>query len=169
MLRVEKHEFVTKLEAIYTNSSSVIVTHYHGLSVAQITSLRNALRAQGAGFKVIKNTLSKIAADNSGLSKIATILNGPTAIAYANDPVTAAKVVVEFSKTNEQLQIVGGVIDNELLNSAQVLQIAKLPSLNELRGKMIGVLQAPATKLATILQVPAAGLARILQAYASKS
>lgn len=169
MLRSEKHEFVTELEEVYKKSSSVIVTHYHGLTVSQVTSLRRALRAKGAGFKVVKNTLSKIAASKAGIQDISSLLTGPTAIAYSEDPVEAAKVVVEFAKTNENLKIIGGLVNNQLLDVQSVQHLAKLPSLNDLRGKIVGILQAPATKIARVVQAPAIQLARVLQAYASKN
>lgn len=169
MLRSEKHEFVTELEEVYKKSSSVIVTHYHGLSVSQVTSLRRALKAKGAGFKVVKNTLSKIAASKAGIQDISSLLTGPTAIAYSEDPVEAAKVVVEFAKTNDSLKIIGGLVNNQLLDVQSVQHLAKLPSLNDLRGKIVGILQAPATKIARVVQAPAIQLARVLQAYAGKN
>lgn len=168
MLRSEKQEFVAALEGVYKESKSVIVTHYHGLTVSQITSLRTALREKGAKFKVVKNTLSSIAARNSGLATSVNMFSGPTAVAYSTDAVAAAKVVVDFAKTNKNLKIICGVIDNQLIDAASVEQVAKLPSLDELRAKIIGILQAPATKIAGVLQAPAAGLARLLSAYATK-
>lgn len=169
MLRSEKQQSVADLEKIYHESSSVIVTHYHGLTVSQLTSLRKNLRNNGAGFKVIKNTLSKIAVDNAGLGSVSTLFSGPTGIAYSSDPVSAAKVVVEFAKLNESLKIVGGVVDGRLLSTEVVHDLAKLPSLNELRSKLIAVLQAPATKVACVLQAPASGVVRVLKAYADKN
>lgn len=169
MLRSEKYEFVTELEGVYKKSSSVIVTHYHGLTVSQVTLLRRALRAKGAGFQVVKNTLSKIAASKAGIQDISSLLIGPTAIAYSEDPVEAAKVVVEFAKTNENLKIIGGLVNNQLLDVQSVQHLAKLPSLNDLRGKIIGILQTPATRIARVVQAPAVQLARVLQAYADKN
>lgn len=169
MLRAEKHEFVAELEELYKQSSSVIITHYHGLTVSQVTVLRRSLKAKGAGLKVVKNTLSKIAAVNAGIDSLAGMLSGPTAVAYSQDPVEAAKVVVEFAKTNQSLKIIGGLVNNQLLDANSVQLLAKLPSLNELRGKIIGILQAPATRIAGVLQAPASGLARIFQAYADKN
>lgn len=168
MLRSEKHEFVVELEEVYKRSNSVIITHYHGLTVSQVTLLRRSLKAKNAGFKVVKNTLSKIAANKAGIGDIVHLLVGPTAFAYSEDPVEAAKVVVEFAKTNECLKIVGGLVNNQVLDANSVQQLAKLPSLNELRGKIIGVVQAPATKIAGVVQAPAVKLARVFQAYANK-
>ncbi len=157
MLRSEKHEFIVELEEIYKNSGSVIITHYHGLTVSQLTKLRKSLKMKNAGFKVVKNTLSKIATTKAGI-EIAHLLFGPTALAYSADPVDVAKIVVEFAKTNESLKVIGGLVNNQVLNADSVQQLAKLPSLNELRGKIIGILQAPAS-----------GVARVLQAYADKN
>lgn len=170
MLRAEKYEFVARLEEVYRGSSSVIVTHYHGLTVSQVTMLRRTLKAKGAGLKIVKNTLSKIAAANVGIDDaFAGVFSGPTAVAYSQDPVEVAKIVVEFAKTNESLKIIGGLVNNQLLDANSVQLLAKLPSLNELRGKIIGILQAPATRIAGVLQAPASGLARIFQAYADKN
>lgn len=168
MLRSEKDEFVVELEEVYKRSNSVIITHYHGLTVSQVTLLRRSLKAKNAGFKVVKNTLSKIAANKAGIGDIVHLFVGPTAFAYSEDPVEAAKVVVEFAKTNECLKIVGGLVNNQVLDANSVQQLAKLPSLNELRGKIIGVVQAPATKIAGVVQAPAVKLAKVFQAYANK-
>ncbi|WP_375326425.1 50S ribosomal protein L10 [Candidatus Tisiphia endosymbiont of Nemotelus uliginosus] len=169
MLRAEKHEFIKDFEEVYKSSGSVIITHYHGLTVSQITALRKSLKARGVGFRIVKNTLSKIAASKAGVIEMNTLLTGPTAVAYSKDSIDAAKGVVEFAKTNEALKIVGGLVNNTILDGNAIRQLAKLPSLNELRGKIIGVLQAPATKIVSVLQAPASGLARILQAYIDKN
>ena len=169
MLRSEKHEFVDTLQEVYKQSSSVIITHYHGLSVSQLTALRKSLRDNGASFKVVKNTLSKIAASNAGVKDVASLLKGPTAIAYSADPVIAAKKVVEFAKANNKLTVIGGIVDNEILSAEQVIELSKLPSLDELRGKIIGVLQAPASRIVGVLQAAPAQLARVIQAYADKN
>lgn len=158
MLKSKKRDFVAELESLYNQSGSVIITHYHGLTVSQLTTLRKSLRAKNGGFKVVKNTLSKIAANQVGAEKIVDLLSGPTAIAYSEDPLSAAKSVVEFAKTNDKLKIIGGMVDDQFLTSSDVEQLAKIPSLDELRGKIIGLLQAPAS-----------ALARVLQAYAEKN
>lgn len=169
MLRSKKQVFVKELEAVYNQSSSIIVTHYHNLTVAEITILRRTLRANGAGFKVVKNTLSKIAAGSAGVMQISGLLSGPTALAYSKDPVVAAKYVVEFAKTNDKLKILGGIVNDQVLSKEQVYDLATLPSLDELKSKLIGILQAPAAGLARVLQAPAAGLARVFQAYSDKN
>ena len=168
VLKLEKQEFVAQLEDLYKDSSSVIVTHYHGLTVAQITALRRKLRNNNAGFKVVKNTLSKIAASKTEVKSITDLFSGPSAIAFSKDPIAAAKIVVEFAKSNEHLKIIGGFVNGQILDSASVGQLAKLPSLDELRGKIVGLLQAPAVKIAGVLQAPAGQLARVVQAYANK-
>ena len=169
MLRSEKKTFVSELEKIYQDSSSVIITHYHGLTVSQITNLRKALRENGASFKIVKNTLSKIAATNVKLTHDPEAFSGPTAIAYSKDPVAAAKGVVEFAKANDNLKVIGGIVNDKILNVGEVQQLAKLPSLDQLRGKIVGILQAPAANLARIVQAPAGSIARVIQAYSEKN
>lgn len=168
MLRSEKKEFVAGLESVYQESNSVILTHYHGLTVSQITGLRRSLRKYGASFKVVKNTLSQIAAKSAGLKITEDMFSGPTAIAYSKDPIAAAKGVVEFAKTNDNLKIICGVVDNSFIDAAGVKQIASLPPLDSLRATILGLLMAPATKVAGVLQAPASGLARLFGAYAAK-
>lgn len=168
MLRIEKKEFVSNLEEVYKSSSSVIITHYHGLTVAQVTELRKALRSNGAAFKVVKNTLAKIAASKSGLSCDLEMFAGPTAIAYSADPIAAAKIVVAFAKANDNLKVIGGFVDNRILDKEGVEALAKMPSLDDLRGGIVGLLQAPATKIVRILNAPAVQIARVIRAYADK-
>jgi len=169
VLRSEKKTFVSELEKIYQDSNSVIITHYHGLTVSQITNLRKALRENGASFKIVKNTLSKIAATNVKLTHDPEAFSGPTAIAYSKDPVAAAKGVVEFAKANDNLKVIGGIVNDKILNVGEVQQLAKLPSLDQLRGKIVGILQAPAANLARIVQAPAGSIARVIQAYSEKN
>lgn len=169
MLRSEKKTFVSALEEIYQNSNSVIITHYHGLTVSELTTLRRSLRENGASFKVVKNTLSKIATSNVKVECNPEMFLGPTAIAYSEDPVAAAKVVVEFAKTNDNLKIVGGIVNDKILYINSIQQLAKLPSLDQLKGKIVGILQAPASNLARVTQAPAGALARVIQAYAGKT
>ena len=168
MLRSEKKNFVAELENVYKDSNSVIITHYHGLTVSQITALRRSLRENGASFKVVKNTLSKIAASNVKVEHDPDMFSGPTAIAYSEDPIAAAKGVVEFAKANDNLKIIGGIVNDKILDVSSVQQLAKLPSLDQLRGKIVGILQAPASNLARVTQAPAGALARVIQAYAEK-
>ncbi len=168
MLRAEKKNFVTELEGVCRDSNTMIFTHYHGLTVAQISELRRTLRANNAGFKVVKNTLFRIAAKGANIEFAEGIVKGPIAIAYSADAVAAAKGVVEFAKSNDNLKVVGGIVNNTILSVDGVRALSKLPSLDELRGKIIGLLQAPATKLACVLQAPASGVARVISAHATK-
>jgi len=168
VLKAKKQEFVQELEEIYKESASVIVTHYRGLTVSQVTALRKSLKEKGANFKVVKNTLSKIAANNVGLDSMGELLSGPTAIAYSKDPISAAKGIVEFTKSNDSLLVVGGLVDQKIFTADQVKQLAQLPSLDELRGKIVGVLQAPAAKIAAVLNAPASQLVRVMRAYSEK-
>lgn len=169
MIKSQKHESVAAIKEIYKNFNTVIVTHYHGLTVAQITTLRKSLRSNNASLKIVKNTLSKIAASKTEVDSISTLFKGPSAIAYSDDPIAVAKCIVGFAKTNEQLKIVGGVVNTHLLDTGSVQKLATLPSLDELRGKIIGLLQAPAAKIASLAQAPAAQLARVLHAHSTKS
>lgn len=168
MLRSNKKDFVLELEGVCRNSDAVVFTHYHGLTVSQITELRRTLRAKGAGFKVVKNTLFKIAAGNANVEISNDMVTGPVAIAYSSDPVAAAKGVMEFAKGNDNLKIIGAVVTGQLLSPKDIDKLSKLPSLDELRGKIVGLLQAPATKIAAVLQAPAGGLARVVGAYGAK-
>lgn len=168
MLRAEKKDFVAELEGICKDSSAVIFTHYHGLSVAQVTELRRKLRENDANFKVVKNTLFRIAAQNAKVEIQDDLVSGPVAIAYSKDPVAAAKGVCEFAKKNDDLKVLGGIVDNAAMQVEDIKTLSKLPSLDELRGKIVGLLQAPATKLAAVSQAPAGQLARVINAFATK-
>lgn len=168
MIRNEKIEAVAAIEEVYRNNTSVIVVHYHGLTVSSISKLRKNLRAENSGFKVVKNTLAKIAAKNVGIADVDILFKGPIAIAFSEDPVSAAKTVAQFAKENDALKIVGGILESKVIGDAVVKQLATLPSINELRGKIIGILQAPATKLACITAAPAGQVARVISAYSKK-
>ncbi len=168
MDRTQKREMVTELNAVFSETACIVVTHYSGLNVAEISDLRRRMRDAGANFKVTKNRLTKIALKGTQYSQIDDLFSGPTAIAYADDPVTPAKVVADFAKGNENLVVVGGAMGETRLDADGVQALAKLPSLDELRGKLIGLIQAPATKVAGVLQAPAGQLARVMGAYAAK-
>lgn len=168
MLRSQKKDFVAELQALCNDSDAVVFTHYHGLKVADVTKLRRGLRAKGAGFKVVKNTLFKIAAENAKIQLDKEMLVGPVAIAYSSDAVAAAKGVVEFAKENDNLKIIGAVVNSQLLSPKDIDKLSKLPSLDELRGKIVGLVQAPATKIAGVLGAPAGALARVVGAYGAK-
>lgn len=168
MDRSQKEQAVADLNAAFSNAGVVVVTRNLGLSVAQSTELRNNMRAAGASYKVAKNRLTKRAAEGTAYAGIADMLTGPTALATSDDPVAAAKIAVEFAKANDKLEIVGGSMGDTVLDVAGVQALAALPSLDELRGKIVGLVQAPATKLAQIAQAPAGQLARVFGAYAAK-
>lgn len=168
MLRSQKKDFVAEVENICKESNAIIFTHYHGLSVTDITDLRRKLRDNEANFKVVKNTLFKIAAKNANVEIDESMNKGPVAIAYSKDPVGAAKGIIEFSKKNDSLKLIAGIVDNAIIDVNAIKTLSKLPSLDELRGKIIGLLQAPASKLASVTQAPAAQLARVISAFANK-
>jgi len=166
--RSQKSEVVKDLEKIFSNSSVVVVVQYKGLSVAQMTSLRGKMREVGASIKVAKNRLAKIALVDTPCVKISDFLQEQTALAYSNDPVSAPKIITEFSKINENLVIIGGAMGETLLSAGDIKELATMPSLDEIRGKIVGLLQAPATKVARVLGVPASQVARVLAAHAEK-
>ena len=162
MKRSEKNNFVQKLNEELKNSSSVIVTHYAGLSVNETDNLRNSMRDNGAKFKVTKNRLTKLALAETQFESISDLFNGPTAIAYSSDPVAPAKVAVEFEKKFESFKIIGGSFEGEKIDKSKINFLATLPSLDEIRGQLVGLISTPAQKIASILQVPGGQLARLL-------
>jgi len=167
--RTEKAESVAALKEVFSTSNVVVVAHYSGLSVAQLQTLRRQMKQAGASVKVAKNRLAKIALEGSDVATIASLLKGPTLIAYSGDPVSAPKVAVDFAKANEQFVILGGAMGKTSLDLNGVKQLASLPSLDELRAKLVGLIQAPATKLAQLANAPAGKLARVIQAHANKN
>ncbi|SFK11692.1 50S ribosomal protein L10 [Methylocapsa palsarum] len=168
MDRAEKKECVASLNEVFKKTSVVVVAHYSGLTVAQMQTLRKQMRAAGATVQVAKNRLVKIALDGSDVASISGLLRGPTLIAYSDDPVAAPKVAVAFAKDHDKLVILGGAMGKTALNVDAVRSLATLPSLDELRAKIVGLIQAPATKLAQLTTAPAAKLARVVAAYADK-
>lgn len=168
MERAEKADMVETLKGIFAGSGVVVVGHYAGLTVAELTQLRVRLRDAGGHLKVVKNRLAKIALDGTPGAVGAKMFTGPTAIAFSKDPVAATKVAVAFAKEKEKFALVGGLMGDVLLDPQAVKALATLPSLDELRGKLIGLIQAPATKVAGVLQAPASQLARVFSAYASE-
>ena len=168
MNRSEKTETVASLNATFNEAAVVVVTRNLGLTVAQSTDLRLKMRDAGASYKVAKSRLAKIALEGTQYGSVAELLTGPTALATSSDPVAAAKIAVEFAKTNDKLEIVGGAMGGTFLDVNGVKALASLPSLDELRGTLIGLIQAPATKLAQLSTAPAAKLARVFGAYADQ-
>jgi large subunit ribosomal protein L10 len=169
MDRSQKADLVTELKQVFTETSVVVVTRNLGLTVAQSTDLRLKMRDAGAQFKVTKNRLALIALEGSKYSPIGDLLTGPTALATSVDPVAAAKVAVEFAKTNDRFEIVGGAMGDTILDVNGIKALAALPSLDQLRATIIGLVQAPATKIARTVSEPGAQLARVFGAYAAKA
>ncbi len=169
MDRAEKAASVASLQQVFNAAEVVVVCHYAGLTVAQMSKLRRQMQTAGASVKVAKNRLAKIALEGTDVASISSLLQGPTLLAYSGDPVAAAKVASDFAKTNDKLVILGGAMGKTVLDPDGVKQLALLPSLDELRAKIVGLIQAPATKIAQIVTAPAAKVARVFGAYATKS
>ena len=168
MDRAEKKEFVAELNGVFSKTAVVVVAHYSGLTVAQLENLRKQIRNAGASVQVAKNRLAKIALEGTDVASIASLMKGPTLIAYSDDPVAAPKVAVAFAKDHDKLVILGGAMGKTALNPDGVKSLATMPSLDELRAKLLGLLNAPATKLAQLSTAPAAKLARVFGAYANR-
>ncbi|ARS27070.1 50S ribosomal protein L10 [Sphingomonas sp. KC8] len=169
MDRAQKAELVAELNRTFTETGVVVVTRNLGLTVAQSTALRVKMREAGGSYRVSKNKLARIAAEGTAYSTLNALLVGPTALSTSVDPVAAAKVVVEFAKTNDKLEIVGGAMGDTVLDVDGVKALATLPSLDELRGTIIGLISAPATKIARILKEPGGQIARVLAAHAAEA
>ena len=166
MDRIEKREFVAELSAVFADTSMVVVTRNDGMTVADVTNLRRKMREAGVSFKVAKNRLALLALEGTRFDGISPLMKGPTALAWSTDPVAAAKVAVDFAKTNDKFVLLGGALGNQILNVDGVKALSELPSLDSLRAKLLGLIQAPATKVAGVLQAPAGQLARVFAAYA---
>ena len=166
--RTEKREFVLSLATVFAETSMVVVTQNLGMTVAEVTDLRQRMRAAGANFKVAKNRLAALALDGTRFDSIKPMLKGPTALAWARDPVAVSKVCVEFAKTNEKLVVIGGALGFQTLDASGVKALSELPSLDVLRAGLLGMLNTPATRIASVVAAPAAGIARVLAAYAKK-
>ena len=167
MEKALKYKLVEELKSHFASSDVLVVIYNRGMTVDQSRSLRRKIKGIGS-VKVAKNKLVKIALSGSRHEDASRLMSGPTAIIYSNDPVGVSKVLVEFSKESEKIEIGGGVMSGSFLAPAQIEQLSKLPSLNELRGQIVGLLQTPATKLVGVLQAPGAQLARVINAYATK-
>ena len=169
MDRSQKAESVAQLNAVFSEVGAVVITRNLGMSVAQSTALRNKIREAGASYKVAKNRLAKLAVAGTDYEGLGDMFTGPTAIAASVDPVAAAKAVVEFAKTTDKIEIVGGAMGSQVLTPDGVKALASMPSLDELRAKLIGLVQAPATKIAQVVTAPAGKLARVFGAYAKEA
>jgi large subunit ribosomal protein L10 len=168
MDRSQKADAVAGLNAVFNEVGVVVVTRNLGLSVAQSTALRSKMRDAGASYKVAKNRLARLALKDTDYAGIEDLLTGPTALAYSADPVAAAKAAVDFAKTNDKLEIVGGSMGSQVLDAEGIKALASMPSLDELRGKLVGLINAPATKVVQLVNAPASKLARVFGAYAAK-
>jgi large subunit ribosomal protein L10 len=167
--RTEKSELIEKLHATFNDAASVVVAHQVGLTVVESSALRGKMRDNGASYKVTKNRIAKLALKDTAYEGLSEKFTGPTAIGTSPDPVAAAKALVEFAKGNNKLTIVCGAIGDQMLDKAAVEALAALPSLDELRGKLVGLLQAPATKVARVVQAPALQLARVIKAKSEQA
>lgn len=168
MDRAAKAELATTLNEVFSNSGVVVVAHYSGLKVAEMQKLRQEMKQAGASVQVAKNRIAKIALEGTDVAGISPLLKGPALLAYSKDPIAASKVAVNFAKTNDKLVILGGAMGATTLNADGVKALASLPSLDELRAKLVGLVQAPATKIAQVVNAPAAKLARVFGAYAKR-
>ena len=168
MDRSQKTDAVAQLNNVFNEAGVVVVTRNLGLTVAESTDLRAKMREAGATYQVAKNRLAKIALKDTDYAGIEEYLTGPTALAYSEDPVAAAKAVVEFAKSNDRIEVVGGSMGSQVLDEAGVRALASMPSLDELRGKLVGLVNAPATKIAQVVNAPANKLARVFGAYGAK-
>jgi large subunit ribosomal protein L10 len=166
--KAKKAEVVEELNGVFSKAGSVVVAHYSGMTVAQMSDLRTRMRAAGASFRVSKNRLAVLALKGTPVEGISHLFKGPTGIAVSDDPIAASKVAVAYAKDNNKLVILGGSVGVTTLDVDGVKALASLPSLNELRGKIVGLLVAPATKIAGIVQAPAGQLARVIGAYSKK-
>ena len=165
MDRAQKQAFVTELHDVLDQTTCVVVTHYSGLNVSAISDLRRRMQEAGATFRVTKNRLTKLALEGTPYADLAALFTGPTAIAYSDDPVAPARVAVEFAKRHNALVVLGGALAERRLEVEDVKALASLPSLDVLRSQLIGLVQAPASKVASVLQAPAGQLARVMSAY----
>jgi large subunit ribosomal protein L10 len=166
--KAKKAEVVEDLQSVFAKSGSVVVAHYTGMTVAQMSDLRTRMRANGASFRVAKNRLAVRALKGTPVEGMAHLFKGPTGIAYSDDPIAASKTAIAYAKDNDKLVILGGSMGTTMLDAAGVKAVAELPSLDELRGKIVGLLLAPATKIAGLLQAPGGQLARVIGAYSKK-
>ena len=168
MDRAGKEELVSTLNTVFKNAGVVVVAHYSGLTVAQMQKLRQEMKQAGATVRVAKNRLVKIALDGTDVASIAGLMKGPTILAYSADPVAAPKVATDFAKANDKFVVLGGAMGKTALDANGVKALATMPSLDELRAKLVGLIQAPATKIAQLSTAPAAKLARVFGAYAKR-
>ena len=169
MDRAEKHEFVATLHQWFKGAGSIVVAHYAGLNVADMSKLRSAMKEQGGTLKVVKNRLAKLAIKGTDVEHISELFQGQTLVAYSQDPIIAPKLTVDFAKKNEKLVILGGAMGTDHLDQTRVRALAALPSLDELRARLIGTVSTPATRIVRLTGAPAGQLARCIGAYARQN
>jgi large subunit ribosomal protein L10 len=162
--RTEKAKLIETLQSAFNESSTIVVAHQVGMTVAESGDLRKKMRDSEAGFKVTKNRIAKLALKSTRFEDLDSLFTGPTAVGMSQDPVSAAKILVDYAKGNKKLTIVGGSMDGKILDKAGVEALATMPSLDELRGKLVGLIQAPAAKIARVTQAPAGKVARVIKA-----
>lgn len=168
MLRSKKTVVIEEMGKVCHENSCFIVAKYQGLTVAQLTSLRKSLKKDGANFRIVKNSLSRIAVSKSNKIGFDDILSGPVGIAYANDPIVVSKKLVDFTKKNSKLQIIGGVIDGQFYSDKQIVELSKLPSMDQIRSGIVGVISGVASSIARVVQAPGTNVARVIFAYSSE-
>ena len=168
MNRTEKTQYIADLTEAFNGAEVVVIAHYKGLTVAEMTNLRRKSRDAGIRIKVTKNLLTKRSLKDTKFAGLSDMFVGPTLVAYSTDPVAPAKVFADYAKTNDKLILVGGGFGEKVLDVRQVEALAKMPSLNELRGQLVGLLQTPAQRVASVLAAPAGGVARVISAYSNK-
>ena len=159
MNKEQKKNYITEMTANFENSEAVLVTHYQGLTVKQLDELRKQMRKHGIQFKITKNRITKLALEKTKCKDLANLFTGPTAVALSKDAISTAKILTKFSKENNNLKILGGIMGKEILDVAAVANVATLPTLDEARAKIIGILRSPAQKITSILLAPASKIA----------
>lgn len=168
LTRNQKHDIVGEVQQSLKSSMSLILVHNNGMTVAQVSELRRRMREAGCEYRVVKNRLAKLALKDTEFEGASALMKGPTVMATSKEPANAAKVLVEFAKTNEKLVIIGGAFASKLLDAKGVETLSKMPSLDELRATLVGMLQTPAQRLVTLLQAPGSQVARVVSAYSQK-
>jgi large subunit ribosomal protein L10 len=169
MNKIEKNHSISEIKSILNSHSVIVVAHYSGLTVKQMTELRREMEKNNANLKVVKNTLARVALEETCKNSIRVLFKGPVVLGYSTDAVNAPKVMYEFTKKYADLSILGGTLDSKFLNPIEVGSLAQLPSLDQLRAKILGLMKAPATKIAAISQEPAAKIVRVIKAYQNNS
>ena len=159
MNKQKKAEYIQDMSSQFDKSEAVIVAHYQGLTVSQLDELRAKMREHGIQFKITKNRITKLALEKTRCKDLSNLFSGPTAVALSQDAITSAKILTKFSNDNENLKILGGIMGNDILDVAGVKNVATLPSLDEARAKIVGILRSPAQKIASILLAPASKIA----------